>query len=99
MKGNNVMSHYKTPGAIRQDAHTLTEDATALLEATAEIADKKVADARRRLADALDQGKEVYAGIQEKVVQGAKVADQCVRDHPYQSMAFAFGIGTLLGLL
>jgi ElaB/YqjD/DUF883 family membrane-anchored ribosome-binding protein len=98
MKGNNTMSHYKTPGALRHDAHILAEDAQDLLSATAEIADKKVADARKRLAGALERGQEIYAGVQEKVVNGAKAADECVREHPYQSLAVAFGVGALLGI-
>ena len=93
------MSHYRTPAALKHDAHTLTEDAQALLEATAEIADKRVTEARQRLSDALESGKDMYDGLQKKVVQGAKAADECVREHPYQSMAVAFGVGALLGFL
>jgi len=91
--------HYETPEALRHDAHTLAEDARALIQATAEITDKKVAEARHRLGDALNHGKEIYAGVQQKVVRGAKVADKAVHEHPYQGMAIAFGIGALSAFL
>ena len=93
------MNRYETPDALRHDAHTLAEGAHALLEATAEITDKKVAEARRRLSEALDHGKEIYDGLHEKVVRGAKAADEAVHEHPYQGMAIAFGLGALLGYL
>ena len=93
------MNHYETPEAVRHDAHMLAEDARSLIEATAQITDKKVTEARRRLGDALNHGKEIYAGLQEKVVHGAKVADRAVHEHPYQGMAIAFGVGALSGFL
>jgi ElaB/YqjD/DUF883 family membrane-anchored ribosome-binding protein len=94
-----VMSHYQTPEALRHDARTLAEDARALYEATAELTDEKISGARKRLADALDRGRGIYSGLQEKAVEGAKAVDGCVRDHPYQSIAMAFGVGALLGIL
>lgn len=93
------MNRYETPNALRHDAHTLAEDARALLDATAEITDKKISDARKRLTEALEHGQETYARLQEKVVRGAKVADQAVHDHPYPTVAAAFGVGVLLGFL
>ncbi len=93
------MSHYETPDAVRHDAQTLAEDAKALLAATANIADEKVAHARSRLESALATGKQAYAKVQERAVAGARAADQCVREHPYQSIAAAFGIGALVGYL
>jgi ElaB/YqjD/DUF883 family membrane-anchored ribosome-binding protein len=92
-------SHFETPTALSHDANTLVEDARGLLEATSEIADERIAAARQRLAEALDAGRETYEHLQDKVVQGAKVADRAVRSHPYQSIALAFGIGALAGIV
>ena len=92
-------THYETPNALRHDANTLAEDARGLLNATAEVADEKVAEARKRLAEALETGKEAYARLQEKAVEEAKVADQAVRSHPYETIALAFGLGAIFGLL
>jgi len=93
------MSHYKTPDALRHDAHSLAEDAQALLNATSQIADESVASARRRLELALDGGREKYGELKDRAIEGARAADQYVRARPYQSIAIAFGIGALLGFL
>ncbi len=93
------MTRYETPDALRHDSRTLAADARALLEATANIADEAVTDARQRLSDALDNSKDLYNRLQDRAVQGAKVADKTIRENPYQSIGVAFGIGALLGFL
>ena len=81
------------------DLGTLAEDARALMAATADVAGDKVKEARKRLAAALEKSKEVYARAREKAVEGAKIADQTVREHPYQAIAVAFGVGAIIGFL
>ena len=93
------MARYETPDALRHDAHTLAEDTRALLDATAEITDKKVAEARQRLNEALISGKQTYDRLQKKASESLQAADEVVRDNPYQSMAIAFGVGVLIGVL
>jgi ElaB/YqjD/DUF883 family membrane-anchored ribosome-binding protein len=78
---------------------TLAQDASALMAATADIAGEKVADARKRLAAALDRAKEMAARVREKAVETAKATDKCVHEHPYQAMAVSFGVGALVGYL
>ncbi len=78
---------------------TLADDARALLHATADIAEETVVEARKRIAAALDEGRELYGAIREKAVEGAKVTDEAVRARPYEAIAVAFGLGTLLGCL
>ena len=97
MKRQN--SRYETPEALRHDAHTLAEDARALLDATAEITDEKVAAARKRLSEALEMGQEMYVDLRQRVVRGAKAADRVVHENPYPTMAAIFGIGTIVGFL
>jgi len=91
--------HFETPTALSHDVSTLVEDARGLMDATSEIADEKVAAARKRLGEALEAGMETYEVLQERVVKGAKMADKTVRDHPYQSIGIAFGIGAVIGYL
>ena len=81
------------------DLGTLAEDARALMAATADVAGDKVAEARKRLAAALESGKELIGRVREKAVERAKAADQVVRENPYQTMAIAFGAGALIGYL
>lgn len=78
---------------------TLVEDARALVAATADVAGEKVSEARKRLAAALDSGKEMYGRVKEKAVEGAQAADEAVHEHPYQAIGIAFGVGAIIGCL
>ena len=81
------------------DVAQLADDARALMAATADVAGDKVVAARKRLAAALESGKEIYGRCREKAIEGAKVADQTVRDNPYQAIAIGVGIGAIIGFL
>jgi ElaB/YqjD/DUF883 family membrane-anchored ribosome-binding protein len=81
------------------DLSTLAEDARALMAATADVAGDKVNEARKRLGDALESGKQLYGNVREKAAQGAKAADKTVRENPYQAIAIALGVGALIGYL
>ena len=85
--------------ATHNDMGTLAEDARALMAATADVAGEKVGEARKRLAAALERGKEIYGCVREKAVEGAKATDQAVHEHPYQAIGIAFGVGALIGYL
>ena len=89
----------KQTQAISNDLGQLAEDARALMAATADVAGEKVSEARKRLAAALESGKEIYGRAREKAVEGVKAADEVVRDHPYQAIGIAFGVGALVGYL
>jgi len=75
------------------------EDAQALLTATVHVAEEKVVEARKRLAAAIERGKETLSNVQEKAVAGAKATDQVIRDHPYHAIGVALGVGVLIGFL
>jgi ElaB/YqjD/DUF883 family membrane-anchored ribosome-binding protein len=81
------------------EAVHLLEDAQALLSATAHVAEEKVVEARKRLTAAIEQGRETWNQVQEKAAAGAKAADEVIRDHPYQSIGVALGVGALVGYL
>jgi len=89
----------KQTQATSNDMGTLAEDARALMAATADVAGEKVSDARKRLAAALDSGKEFYGRVRDKAVEGAKATDQAVRENPYQAIGIAVGVGALIGYL
>ena len=89
----------KQTQAMRDDLNTLAEDARALMVATADVAGEKVSEARKRLAAALESGKEVYGRVRDKAVEKAKAVDETVHEHPYQAMGIALGVGVLLGVL
>lgn len=87
----------KETQAIRNDVGQLAEDARALLTATADVAGDKVGEARKRLAAALESGKEIYGRVKDKAIEGAKAADETVRANPYQAIAIGVGVGALIG--
>ena len=77
----------------------LAEDAQALMAATADVAGEKVSEARQRLAAALESAREIAGNVRDKAVAGAKVADQAVRENPYQAVAIGVGVGVVVGYL
>ena len=89
----------KPTHAVSDAMGTLAEDARSLMSATADVAGEKVGEARKRLAAALESGKEFYGRVREKAVEGAKATDQTVQEHPYQAIGIAVGVGVLLGYL
>jgi ElaB/YqjD/DUF883 family membrane-anchored ribosome-binding protein len=89
----------KTTDETRNDMSSLAEDARDLMAATADVAGEKVGEARKRLAAALERGKEIAGRVRDKAVQGAKATDEAVHEHPYQAMIIALGVGAFIGWL
>jgi ElaB/YqjD/DUF883 family membrane-anchored ribosome-binding protein len=89
----------KSTQAISHEMGAIAEDVRALIAATADVAGDKVGEARQRLAAALESGKQLMGRVKEKAVEGAKATDEAVREHPYQAIGIAFGVGALLGCL
>ncbi len=81
------------------DLKAVAHDAEDLIKASAGEVSEKARDARHRLMAALERAKEGCVRLEEKAVAGAKATDKVVREHPYQSIGVAFGIGVLIGVL
>ncbi len=84
---------------ITTDLKTLSHDAEALMHATAGQAGEKAKELRERLAAALQSAKATCQRVEAKAIAGAKVADKTIREHPYESIGVAFGVGLLIGVL
>ena len=84
---------------LMADLKTVTHDAEAILQATAGQAGEKMSELRHRLSSALESAKATCHRLEEKAVAGAKVADKTIREHPYESIGVAFGVGLLIGVL
>jgi ElaB/YqjD/DUF883 family membrane-anchored ribosome-binding protein len=84
---------------LMADLRVLSRDVEAILHATAGQGGEKLAELRDRLSAALDTAKATCEDLQEKAVAGAKKADKTIRDHPYESIGIAFGVGLLIGVL
>lgn len=85
------------------DLKTLARDSEDLLKATAADASEKAKELRARLTGSLERAKSTCTDLQEQSVASAKAAvkkaDKIIRDHPYQSIGVAFGVGLLVGVL
>ena len=64
-----------------------------------EIRDNEKGELRAKLVAAIEKAKDVCDRLQEQTVAAAKASDKAVREHPYQSVGIAFGVGLLVGLL
>ena len=88
---------------VLSDLQTLSRDAEDLLKATAGDVSEKAKEARMRVAAALERAKTTCVHLQEQTVATAKAAakkvDTVVREHPYESIGVAFGLGLLIGVL
>jgi ElaB/YqjD/DUF883 family membrane-anchored ribosome-binding protein len=47
----------------------------------------------------MEQLKGMIQRAEEKAVERAKAADKVIREHPYQTIGIAFGLGLLIGVL
>jgi ElaB/YqjD/DUF883 family membrane-anchored ribosome-binding protein len=81
------------------DLKTVAHDAEELMKATANHAGEKVVELRERLSTALDSAKVTAQRLEDKTIEAAKATDRAVREHPYQSIGIAFGVGLLIGVL
>lgn len=84
---------------IVADLKNLVADAEELLKVTAGDLSEKAREARSRLNVALEKAKSSAQQWEERASAGAKATDKLIREHPYQSLGIAFGIGVLLGVL
>lgn len=88
---------------LYQDFKVVVQDAEGLIKATAgelgERLNDKAQEARTRLLASLESAKESCRSLEGRAMAGAKATDRVIREHPYQSLGFAFGVGLLLGLL
>ena len=54
---------------------------------------------RAKLDSAIEKAKGVCDRMEEKTITAAKATDKTVRNHPYEAIGIAFGVGLLIGLL
>ena len=81
------------------DLKTVTKDAEELLKTVSGEKGNGSHEMRMRLSSAIDSAKATYRRMEEKAVAGAKATDKVIREHPYESLGIAFGLGLLVGVL
>lgn len=61
---------------------------------------QQAADAGREVAGRLSAAMQsAKTNIQEKTAASARATDRTIRQHPYESIGIAFGVGVLIGVL
>jgi ElaB/YqjD/DUF883 family membrane-anchored ribosome-binding protein len=84
---------------LLKDLREVVEDGEELLRAGASELNEKGTAARARLSAALETAKDTGRKLQQKSVESAKATDRLIREHPYETLGIAFGIGVLVGVL
>ena len=84
---------------LLRDLKTVVHDGEQLLKAGVHDLTERGVAARERLSAALEVAKETRRRLEERVKTGAQATDRMVREHPYQSVGAAFGVGLLIGIL
>ncbi len=84
---------------LLQDLRAVVHDGEELLKAGANELNERGLAARERLAAALEVAKETRRKLEERALAGARATDQLIREHPYESIGIAFGVGLLIGVL
>ncbi len=95
------------PAAARRmlvlDVKAVTAEPEACLRATATLSGERASAARARVEERLRAAKDAVGEFSGDVVErgraAAEAADRTVRDHPWESVAIAAGLGFLLGML
>jgi ElaB/YqjD/DUF883 family membrane-anchored ribosome-binding protein len=92
-----------TKKKLAADLKVLIADSEELLRASAGQAGEKVSAARDRIQASIASAKVKLAEAErlavEKTKETAKVADEYVKDNPWQAVGIAAAAGVLLGLL
>ncbi len=81
------------------DLKRVMQDSEELLHATKDVVGDKAHAVRERLTGALETARRNCRNLEEKAIEGARTADKTIRDHPYESIGLAFGVGLLIGVL
>ena len=84
---------------LLHDLRQVVQDGEEVLRAGVGELGEKSAAARAKLSAALASAKETARKLQDRTVAGAKATDKVIREHPYQSIGIAFGLGLLIGVL
>ena len=54
---------------------------------------------KARLENVMEKAKEVGERLQDQTAAAVKATDKTIREHPYQALGIAFGVGVLVGVL
>jgi ElaB/YqjD/DUF883 family membrane-anchored ribosome-binding protein len=84
---------------LLEDLREVVRDGEDLLKIGAEDLSERGAAAREKLAAALEVARETQQRLREQAIAGAQATDRAIREHPYQAIGVALGVGMLIGVL
>jgi ElaB/YqjD/DUF883 family membrane-anchored ribosome-binding protein len=84
---------------LLEDLKQVVRDGEDLLRAGAEDLSERGQVAREKLAAALEVARETGHRLEERAIAGAHATDRVIREHPYEAIGVAFGVGLLIGVL
>jgi ElaB/YqjD/DUF883 family membrane-anchored ribosome-binding protein len=97
---NSQAGRAETPEAMVTHLRSLVTEAEKLMgEAPDEHRAEAIKSLRERFDAAHEKLSDWYAHAKERVVDGARSADEAIRAQPYPAVGIAAGSGLLLGLL
>jgi ElaB/YqjD/DUF883 family membrane-anchored ribosome-binding protein len=77
----------------------VADDADELLTTMTDETPEKIKQLRVRLAATVESAKAAMQRLEKRTVSAARSTDRCIREHPYQTIGIAFGLGLLVGML
>lgn len=99
MKNENDRPASSPDEVLNELRALLAEAEKVLAEAKTEDRGDQAEDIRRRFEAAQERLTNLVDEARRKVTDGLKSADETIREHPYQAVAIALGLGMLLGIL
>lgn len=84
---------------LLMDLNRIVHDSEELLRATEDSEGHKSHELRERITNGLNAARRTCRRLEAKAIARAKAADNAIRQHPYQSIGIAFGVGVLIGLV
>lgn len=90
----------ETPAELLNDLRNLVVEAEKMMEDSVAGHSQEAMQAMRERGEAAQERLvDLYEGMKKKAHAGARCTDEAIREHPYQSLAIAAGIGLIAGLL
>jgi ElaB/YqjD/DUF883 family membrane-anchored ribosome-binding protein len=88
-----------TSEKLIRDVRTVVQDAEDLIKATSGEVGDRTREARAKLAGALVVARESCNRLEDNVREGARIATNVVRKHPFQAVGIALAVGLVVGLI
>ena len=89
----------KSTEKLLENLRDIVRDGEELLKAGGEELSDRGSAAREKLSAALEVARETQEKLREQAIAGAQATDRVIRQHPYQAIGLALGVGLLIGVL